>query len=592
MLPLVIHRWEVLLLTKKKTVLRIGKYLLAHKVAVFIALVLALFSNYFALIGPQLSGLAIDAIGTNVGHVDFSVVIKYCIWMLVVYVASAILAYVVQRILIQVSSGITFKMREEVFNHLLSLPISYFDRNQVGDIISRISYDIDTINSSLSSDIITVFTGVITVVGSAMMMIAISPTLCLIFAVTVPLIIIFTRYRTKKVKPLFSKRSRKLGELNGFVEEMLSGYKTIKAYGQEETIVTKFDTENIEAVDAYYDADYQGSVVGPSVTFINNLSLSFVSMFGALLYLFGSLTIGNISSFVLYSRKFSGPISETANILSDLQSAISAAERVFRLLDEPSELADKENVHTLTNVKGEVECKHVSFGYVKDKEILHDLNFFTEPGKMIAIVGPTGAGKTTIINLLMRFYDIHAGEIKVDGYRSDECTRESLRKQYAMVLQDTWLFSGTIFENVAYAKEGATLEEVIEVCKAAHIHDFIQTLKEGYDTVLTDDGVNISKGQKQLLTIARAMLSESKMLILDEATSNVDSRTEMQIQEAMLKLCKDKTSFVIAHRLSTIKNADIILVLKQGTIIESGNHDELMMQRGFYAKLFNAQFEK
>lgn len=578
-------------MTKKKTILRIGKYLLAHKISVAIALVLTLFSNYFALVGPQLSGLAIDAIGTNVGHVNFNVVIKYCIWMLCVYVASAILAYIVQRILINVSSGITFKMREEVFNHLLSLPISYFDRNQVGDIISRISYDIDTINSSLSSDIITVFTGVITVVGSAIMMIAISPALCLIFVVTVPLIIIFTRYRTKKVKPLFSKRSRKLGELNGFVEEMLSGYKTIKAYGQEETIVSKFDTENLEAVDAYYEADYQGSVVGPSVTFINNLSLSFVSMFGALLYLFGSMTIGNISSFVLYSRKFSGPISETANILSDLQSAISAAERVFRLLDEPSELSDIINAHELVNVKGEVECKHVSFGYVEGKEILHDLNFYTEEGKMIAIVGPTGAGKTTIINLLMRFYDINAGEIKVDGYRSVDCTRESLRKQYAMVLQDTWLFSGTIFENVAYAKENATREEVIEVCKAAHVHDFIETLKDGYDTVLTDDGVNISKGQKQLLTIARAMLSESKMLILDEATSNVDSRTEMQIQEAMLKLCKGKTSFVIAHRLSTIKNADIILVLKQGNIIESGNHDELMMQHGFYAKLFNAQFE-
>lgn len=576
---------------RKGTVLRILKYLLANKIAVICALTLTLLSNYFALIGPKLSGLAIDAIGTTPGNVNFKVVIHYCVMMIFFYVLSSILGYIIQIILINVSSKVTLKMREEVFNHLLTLPISYFDRNQAGDIISKISYDIDTINTSLSSDLITVLTSVITVVVSALMMISISPQLCIIFLFTVPLIIIFTRYRTKKVKPLFSKRSRKLGELNGFVEEMLSGYKTIKAYGQEDTVVGKFDEQNIAAVDAYYDSDYQGSVVGPSVNFINNLSLSFVSMFGALLYLMGNITIGNISSFVLYSRKFSGPISETANILADLQSAISAAERVFRLLDEPSEIKDIEQATVLEDIQGNVNCEHVKFGYVEGKEIIHDLSFEALAGKMIAIVGPTGAGKTTIINLLMRFYDVNGGKIFVDMHKIDECTRDSLRKQYAMVLQDTWLFSGSIFDNVAYGKDDATMEEVIKVCKAAHVHDFIETLKDGYHTILTDDGVNISKGQKQLLTIARAMLSESKMLILDEATSNVDSRTEIIIQKAMLELCKGKTSFVIAHRLSTIKNADMILVLQNGSVIESGTHEDLLKNHGFYSKLFNAQFE-
>lgn len=576
---------------RKGTVLRILKYLLANKIAVICALTLTLLSNYFALIGPKLSGLAIDAIGTTPGNVNFKVVIHYCVMMIFFYVLSSILGYIIQIILINVSSKVTLKMREEVFNHLLTLPISYFDRNQAGDIISKISYDIDTINTSLSSDLITVLTSVITVVVSALMMISISPQLCIIFLFTVPLIVIFTRYRTKKVKPFFSKRSRKLGELNGFVEEMLSGYKTIKAYGQEDTVVGKFDEQNIAAVDAYYDSDYQGSVVGPSVNFINNLSLSFVSMFGALLYLMGNITIGNISSFVLYSRKFSGPISETANILADLQSAISAAERVFRLLDEPSEIKDIEQATVLEDIQGNVNCEHVKFGYVEGKEIIHDLSFEALAGKMIAIVGPTGAGKTTIINLLMRFYDVNGGKIFVDMHKIDECTRDSLRKQYAMVLQDTWLFSGSIFDNVAYGKDDATMEEVIKVCKAAHVHDFIETLKDGYHTILTDDGVNISKGQKQLLTIARAMLSESKMLILDEATSNVDSRTEIIIQKAMLELCKGKTSFVIAHRLSTIKNADMILVLQNGSVIESGTHEDLLKNHGFYSKLFNAQFE-
>ncbi|MEA5018013.1 MAG: ABC transporter ATP-binding protein [Erysipelotrichaceae bacterium] len=578
-------------MTKSKTIVRLLKYLFMKKTLMIFAFILTILSNIFALVGPALSGKAIDAIGYKSLQVDFSLVLYYCGLMLVFYFLSSVLAYIIRIILINVTTEISYQMREQVFNHLLTLPISYFDKNSTGDIISKISYDIDTINTSLSSDFITLLTGFITMIGSLIMMLRISPVLCLIFLLTVPLIIFFTRYRTKKVRPLFRVRSRKLGELNGFVEEMLSGHKTIKAYGQEETIIKRFDDKNVEAVNAYYKADYEGSIVGPSVQFLNNLTVAFISIFGSLLYLAQTITIGNISSFVLYSRKLSGPISEIANIMADLQSALSAAERIFKLLDEPSEKADRVNAYKLEDIAGDVELKDVVFSYVDDKIILHDLSFKAQKGKTIAIVGPTGAGKTTIINLLMRFYDINSGAIYIDGHNIIDCTRESLRKQFAMVLQDTWLFSGSIYENVAYGTDDATLDEVIAVCKVAQIHEFIESLQDGYNTVLTDDGVNISKGQKQLLTIARAMLSKGKMLILDEATSNVDSQTEIQIQEAMLKLSEGRTSFVIAHRLSTIKKADLIIVLKQGKVIEKGTHEFLLEQKGFYAQMFNAQFE-
>ena len=422
-------------------------------------------------------------------------------------------------------------------------------------------------------------------------MLKIAPVLCLIFIVTIPLIIFVTRQRTRKVRPLFHERSRRLGLLNGFAEEMLSGHKTIKAYGQEDTIIARFDQKNQEAVDAYYEADYQGTLVGPTVQFINNLSLSMVTAFGALLFLFGRITIGNISSFTLYSRKFSGPISETANLFAELQSAISAANRVFGLLDEPSEPADDPDAAVIDTAEGSVDFDQLHFSYIKGTEILHGINIHAKPGQMVAIVGPTGAGKTTIINLLMRFYDPDSGTISIDGHDIMHSTRDSVRKQFSMVLQDTWLFEGTIYENVAYGNDKAGKEDVERVCKAAHMHDFIMSLKNGYDTVLTDSGVNISKGQKQLLTIARAMLSDSRMLILDEATSNVDSHTEQLIQDAMLELCKGKTTFIIAHRLSTIKTADQILVLNHGSLIEQGTHESLLAQKGFYAGLFNAQWD-
>jgi len=575
----------------KKTILRLGKYMLQYKWMLAFAAICTLGSNLFSLIGPKLTGLCIGAIELGRGKVDFGEVFYYAAWMAGFYVASAAMSYGLQVLMLTISRKVVYRMRQDVFEKLMTLPVGYFDVHQTGDIISRISYDIDTVNASLSNDLVQLLTTVITVVGALVMMITISPKLVLVFAFTVPLSVLITKYITGKTRPLFRMRSAKLGEMNGFVEEMITGQKTLKAYGRERYTQERFNGKNKEAVDAYYRAEYYGSIVGPCVNFINNLSLSLISVFGALLYLSGSMLIRDISSFVLYSRKFSGPINEAANIFSELQSALAAAERVFRLIDEEPEPADAEGAAELTEVIGDVRVRHVSFGYIPGRTIIHDLSFQAQPGKLIAIVGPTGAGKTTLINLLMRFYDPESGEILVDGRRADLLTRRSLRKAYAMVLQDTWLFYGSIYENLAYGKESATREEVEEAAKAARIHSFIKRLPQGYDTILTDEGTNISKGQKQLLTIARAMLLDAKMLILDEATSNVDTRTERQIQKAMLTLMEGKTCFVIAHRLSTIEHADLILVVNDGEVVEQGTHEELMEKQGVYRRLYNAQFE-
>jgi ATP-binding cassette subfamily B protein len=556
-----------------------------------LAIILTIASNLFALLGPMLSGFAIDAIQPGKGLVVFQKVFYYAGWMIVFYIISSILSYILSILMIHLSQKIVRKMREDVFTKLVDLPVGYFDRNQAGDIISRISYDIDTVNTSLSTDVVQIFASVIAVVGSLIMMIVISPQLVLVMLVTIPLSIFYTRYMSKKVRPLFRRRSSKLGELNGFVEEMVSGQKTIKAYAAENSIMKRFDRLNEETVEAYYKAEYYGSMTGPTVNFINNLSLSLITVFGAILYLYGQMTLGNISSFVQYSRKFSGPINEAANIISELQSAAAAAERVFKLMDEQPEPADKEDAEELSEVKGDVLVEEVSFGYLPEKTIIKKLYLHAKPGSLTAIVGPTGAGKTTIINLLMRFYEVWEGNIFVDGKETRDLTRKSIRKAYAMVLQDTWMFQGTIFENIAYGKENATMEEVVAAAKMTGMHSYIKRLPQGYDTIVNEDGLNISKGQKQLLTIARAMLLEAKMLILDEATSNVDTRTEIKIQKAMRKLMEEKTCFVIAHRLSTIQGADNILVVDQGNVVEQGNHKELMGKQGFYYRLYNSQFE-
>lgn len=572
---------------------RLWKYLSPYKWLLALAAALSIGGNALALIGPKLSGFAIDAIEA-VGGVDFAGVFKYAGLMIAFYAASSVISYILANLMIRLSRKAVYSMRRDAFNTLASLPVSFFDTHQTGDVISVISYDIDTINSSLSSDLVQMIASVITVCGSFVMMLSISPHLILVFVVTIPISVLFTRFRSKRVRPLYRRRSKKLGELNGFIEEIMSGLKTMKAYSREQVFIDRFDVKNDEAVEANYEADHFSCITGPTVTFINNLSLALISIFGALMYMAGGITLGNISSFVLYSRRFSGPINEFANIISDLQSALAAAERVLRLIDEKGEPADRPNAAVLgadAPVRGDVRLDGVSFGYSEGQTVLNNVTFNAERGRVIAIVGPTGCGKTTIINLLMRFYDATTGEIRVDGSEVRDITRSSLRGAYTMVLQDTWLFHGTVFENIAYGKKDMTREDVERAAKAARIHGYIMSLPDGYDTVLSDNGVNISKGQKQLLTIARAMLLDSPMLILDEATSNVDTQTERSIQDAMLKLMNGRTCFVIAHRLSTIRHADNIIVLSDGRIVEHGRHDELLAKRGAYYTMYHAQFE-
>ena len=584
---------------------RMAKYLLQHKLMLVVCFTIMMASNVLALAAPKLSEKAIDAIEPGAGAVMFNEVFLYTSLMLVFYVLSSILAFILAILMVRLGQKIIYTMRKQLFDHLTSLPVSFFDTHATGEIISRISYDIDTVNTSLSHDLLQVCASVVTVIGSLIMMAGTSPTLLLVFCVTVPMSIIYTKFRSVKIRPLFRKRSQKLGEMNGYAEEMLSGQKTIRAYSREDVITDRFDDKNEEAVRAYYTAEYYAATVGPTVNFINNLSLSLVTMFGGLFFLFYSLnatgeasipamftiSLGGISSFVQYSRKFAGPINEFANIVSDLQSACSSAEKVFAIMDSPSEPADVDDAAVLKDVEGEVDIKDVTFGYVPERTVIKNLSIKAEKGNLIAIVGPTGAGKTTIINLLMRFYDVDSGEIRIDGREIRSLTRDSLRGAFTMVLQDTWLFHGTIYDNIAYGKEGASREEVINAAKMANIHNYIEALPDGYDTVLSDDGVNISKGHKQLITIARAMLADTPMLILDEATSNVDSRTEQRIQKAMYALMEGRTCFVIAHRLSTIQNADVILVVKDGNIIEQGNHDTLMSNKGFYWSLYHSQFD-
>lgn len=586
---------------KKGIFLRLSKYVLEQWPLFILALLLTLGANQLSLLGPKYSGAAIDAIELESG-VDFPAVWENVIYMLGCYLISAILSYVLSVVMIKLSQKIIYKMRKQVFEKLTTLPVGYFDTHATGDIISHLSYDIDTINSTLSHDLIQVMTSLYTVIGSLIFMWNISKPMILIFALTVPISILFTRYRSKVVRPLFRSRAKKYGELNGFAEEMLTGSRTISAYGRQSVISSRFNKINDEAMDAFYKAEYSGALLFPTINLINNISLTLVAVMGGILYMYSQngtfleasvffITLGGVAQFVQYSRKFAGPINEFSNILHEFQSAFSAAERVFAILDEESEKADLPDAKELNNVLGDVRLNDVTFGYTKDKIVLRNVNVIAKKGQTVAIVGPTGAGKTTIINLLMRFYDQQSGEILIDGIPSNELKRADLRRAFTMVLQDTWLFCGTIYDNIVYGREDATPEEVYAAAKSAKINSYIESLPDGYNTILSDDGVNISKGQKQLITIARAFLSNAPILILDEATSNVDSRTEIQIQTAMTELMKNKTCFIIAHRLSTIQNADTILVVKDGAIIEQGNHEELLKKGGFYHSLYNSQFK-
>jgi ATP-binding cassette subfamily B protein len=575
----------------RRTMRRLLKYLMEYAWVVLAMLLCAFASNIGNLLGPDFAGKAINAASQGVGNVNINEVIRYGIYMLIAYVSGNILSFFVNIGMMRVGRKVARNMRRDVFNKLMELPVGYFDKHLAGDIISRVSYDIDVVCTSLSSDIVQILTSTVTVIGSFVMMCIISPQLVLFMVFTIPVSILFTRYMSKRTRPLYRLRSLAYGEMNGFAEEMFTGQKTILAYAHEDYVCDRFEEINRNAAEAYRDADSLGMTMGPTIGMINNIGLAAIGLGGAMLYMNGIVGIGQISSFILYSRKFSGPINEISNIVNEIFSALAAAERVFQLLDEVEEVKDIDGAKELTRAEGCVEAKDVDFGYLKNKIVLKNFNMKAEPGQTIAIVGHTGAGKTTIINLLMRFYDVNEGAIFVDEKEVKAYTLQSLRKNYSMVLQDTWVFNGTIFDNIAYGKENATMEEVVEAAKSAHIHNYIMRLPKGYNTVISEDGGNISKGQKQLITIARAMLYDTSMLILDEATSNVDTATERKVQKAMRSLMAGKTSFIIAHRLSTIRNADNILVVDGGNVVEQGDHDYLMNRKGAYYALYRSQFE-
>ncbi len=579
---------------KEKTsvvLLKLWRYLAKYRFIILLAAALSVLGNALGLLSPRLSGEAINAISLETG-VDFPVVIRYVLLMIAVAAASSLISWGLSAIMIRLSRNVVSKMRKDLFDHLTTLPISFFDTHQTGDVLSILSYDVDTVGATLSTDLTQIISSLVTVVGSFIMMVSIAPELLLVFAVTIPCSIAVTRWRAKIVRPLFSRRSRMLGAMNGYCEEAVSGLKTIRAYHQEDEFNGRFRTHNDSAVEASWRADHTAAVTGPTVNLINNLSLAAVSVIGALLYMAGKILLGDVSTIVLYYRKYSGPINEFANILAEIQSSLAAAERVLGLLDMSPEQADAPDALPITTCRGRIEFRDVSFGYEPDATVLHHISYTAEPGRVMAIVGETGCGKTTMINLLMRFYDVTEGAILLDGVDIRQLKRDELRRQFTMVLQDTWLFDGTVMENIAYGRDGVTREDVIAAAKAAHIHEMILSLPQGYDTIVTGSGNSISKGQKQLLTIARAMLIDSPMLILDEATSNVDTQTERAIQDAMLQLMHGRTCFVIAHRLSTITGADCILVMDKGRIVESGAHQELLEKHGMYHELYHAQFDR
>ena len=583
------------IMTKPKdtrgTLVRVLAYFKSFVGIMAAVFILCIISNVLSLLGPSLAGRAINAAAAGPGKVDLETVKYYAVRMLLCYGASSILAVLISVTMTAVSRHLMRKMRNDVFHKLTRLPVSFFDKNQAGDIISRVSYDIDVIGTCMAADVTQILTSTVTVAGAFFMMVYISVPLAAVVLFTIPVAVIYTTQMRRITQPRFVMRSKNYGIMNGFVEEMMSGQTTIQAYAYEDNVEEQFREINKNAADGYYDAQYHAVTIGPTMGSINNVSLSIIAILGSLLYMYELITLGDISSFVLYSRKFSGPINEIANIINELFSALAAAERVFNLLDEAEETPDKTGAKTLRDIDGNVRMEHVKFGYEKDRTVIRDLSFMAEAGKMVAIVGHTGAGKTTIINLLMRFYDADEGFIFIENEEIRDCTRKSVRGAYAMVLQDTWVFNGTIFDNIAYGKENASMEEVVAAAKAAHIHSFIMRLPDGYQTVVSEDGGNISKGQKQLLTIARAMLYDARILILDEATSNVDTATEREIQKAMRKLMAGRTCFVIAHRLSTIEYADWILVLDKGDVVEQGTHRSLMADKGYYYRLYNAQFE-
>lgn len=583
----------------KGTMKRLLGYLKPRRLRLLTVFVFAILSTIFSIASPKILGKAttklFEGIMLKYNHVpgagvDFSYIAQILLILIGLYIFSAIFGYLQQYIMAGVAQKTVFDIRNDVNDKLARLPLKFFDSRAHGEILSRITNDVDNISSTLQQSLTQLISSIVTIAGILIMMLTISPLMTLIALVTLPLSFIVTAMIARRSQKYFATQQKELGILNGHVEEMYTGHQIVKAFGRESESIAKFDEINERLYHAGWKAQFVSGIIFPLMNFISNIGYVLVCVVGGILVMKKTIEIGDIQAFIQYTRQFTHPIMQTANIANIIQSTVASAERVFELLDEVEQIPDRIDAKRIEFPKGEVTFQDVKFGYKEDVTLIENMNIDVKPGQTIAIVGPTGAGKTTLVNLLMRFYEINAGKITVDGVDIRDLKRGDLRTIFGMVLQDTWLFNGTIRDNIAYGRAGATQEEIVRAAGAAHADHFIRTLPDGYNTILNEEASNISQGQKQLLTIARAILADPAILILDEATSNVDTRTELLIQKAMQALMKGRTSFVIAHRLSTIRDADLILVMNNGSIIETGSHNELLAKGGFYADLYQSQF--
>ncbi len=583
----------------KGTISKLVRYSRKYLPAVIVVMVIAVFSTVFNVVCPKVLGKATTALSegimrkiNGIGGIDFTYIGKILLFCLGLYLLSVLFNFTQGIIMTGVTQKLCYKMRKDVSEKINRMPLKYFESRTYGEVLSRITNDIDTMGNGLNQSITQLITSVSTVIGVFIMMLTISPLMTMIAIIILPISVALMGIIIKKSQRFFKQQQEYVGHINGQVEEVYGGHTVIKAFNKEETTLKEFHETNEVLYKSAWKAQFFSGLMQPVMMFVGNLGYVGVAISGAALAIRGTITIGDIQAFIQYVKNFTQPIQQVAQVTNMMQQMAAAAERVFELFEEEEEVQVVEHPASVENIKGEVDFRHVKFGYDPEKIIIHDFSVHVDPGKQVAIVGPTGAGKTTMVKLLMRFYDVNEGAILLDGHNVKEYNRRELRDALGMVLQETWLFKGTIMENIRYGRLDATDEEVIAAAKAAHAHRFISALPGGYQMELNEEVTNISQGQKQLLTIARAILANNPVLILDEATSSVDTRTEHSIQRAMDNLMKGRTSFVIAHRLSTIKNADIILVMKDGDIIEQGNHEELMAQNGFYAELYNSQFEQ
>ena len=582
----------------KGTTKKLLKYLSNYKISLIIVLLFSILATTFSIIGPKLLGKTITELSngfirkiSNTGGIDFEKITQMLITLLILYLVSALCTFIQGFIMTKISQKTTYKLRKEISEKIKKLPMSYFDKKTNGETLSLVTNDVDTLSQNMDQSITQLITNLITVIGIIIMMLSINKLMTLIALSVIPISLIFVGTIVKHSQKHFKNQQNYLADINGTVEEMYSGQNIIKAFNAENYMLKKFNKQNEKLYDASWKSNFLSGLMHPIMAFIGNLGYVIISIIGGYFTIKGKIQIGDIQSFITYTKNFTHPITQLAQISNMLQAMMASAERIFEFLEEKEEQEKETENIDITKIKGSVEFKNVKFGY-DENIIIKNFNAKVKPGQKIAIVGPTGAGKTTIVKLLMRFYDLNEGEILLDGININKYKKEEFKKLFGMVLQDTWVFSGTIMENIRYGRLNATDEEVKKTSISAHAHHFIKTLPDGYNMVLNEETNNISAGQIQLLTIARAMLRNPKVLVLDEATSNVDTRTEVLIQQAMDELIKNRTTFIIAHRLSTIKNADLILVMKDGDIIETGNHEELMKQNGFYKTLYNSQFEE